>query len=238
MIPEQDFERLSAYLDDELSPAEKGRLEARLSGDTELSAALSDLRRQARALRGLPAFKSPRNFTLTVEQARALRRPRPRFFEALFPALRLTTSLSAAAFALVLAAAVMTPALPAAAPLTKEAAGGAALQEAPAAALAVDATPAPEALFSASAPASGGTADTQVESYGTGAEPPANDAARQAAPAETQTPELEMAAPSALPAPLSAAPATLPLANWAWGLGALTAALAAGWATLAWLARR
>lgn len=255
MIPEQDFERLSAYLDDELSPAEKARLEARLAGDADLLVALTDLRRQARALRGLPPLKPPRNFTLTAAQARAVRRPRSPFFESLFPALRLATSLSAAAFALVLAAAVMTPAQPqaatsfqAAAPVPKEASplaetGGAGQAEGPAAALAPADTPlpegtaVPEAMLSAAAEAPTEPGGMAVESYGTGAEPPAADASRQAeTPAANQVflPGVS-AAPDAVPAP---AGQEIPLSAWAWGLGALTALLAAGWAALTWFLHR
>jgi hypothetical protein len=100
MIPEQDFERLSAYLDNQLPAAETSALERRLAREPELKAALGDLRLQARALRDLPRLKPPRNFTLTEAKARTLRRPSA--FAALFPALRLATSLSAAAFAVVL----------------------------------------------------------------------------------------------------------------------------------------
>ncbi len=51
MTTAQDFDRLSAYLDNQLSPAEKAGLEARLEHEPELKAALDDLRRAVRALR-------------------------------------------------------------------------------------------------------------------------------------------------------------------------------------------
>jgi len=65
----QDFERLSAYLDNELSAADQAALEARLAKEPELAASLNDLRRTVQALRNLPAVKPPRSFTLTPEQA-------------------------------------------------------------------------------------------------------------------------------------------------------------------------
>ncbi|MGQ0602161.1 MAG: anti-sigma factor family protein, partial [Anaerolineales bacterium] len=63
MISEQDFDRLSAYLDHQLPASEKLALEARLVKDPALKAALRDMRLQARALRDLPKVKAPRNFT-------------------------------------------------------------------------------------------------------------------------------------------------------------------------------
>jgi anti-sigma factor RsiW len=65
----QDFERLSAYVDNQLSTAEKAELEARLAREPELQANLNDLRRTVRALRALPDVKPPRSFTLTPQQA-------------------------------------------------------------------------------------------------------------------------------------------------------------------------
>ena len=224
MMSEQDFERLSAYLDHELSAPETARLEQRLAHDADLQAALRDLRRQTRALRALPAVKPPRVFTLTAEQAQAVRRPRRPFFEALFPAVRLATSLSAAAFAVVLAAAVLGPntgGLPTANKDTLSAAGQA---EAPAAALAPPAADAQlrttaeltETMLSASAAVeSGGGA---AEAYSAAGEPA--DAAL--APA---------------PDPSAAALAPPPFPNlWpvAAGFGALTDVLAGA----AWLLRR
>lgn len=95
MTTPQDFDRLSAYLDNQLSPAEKAGLEARLEHEPELRVALDDLRMAVRALRSLPTVKPPRNFTLSPDRARAIVRPR-----GVFPALRLATALAAFAFAI------------------------------------------------------------------------------------------------------------------------------------------
>lgn len=140
MISEQDFERLSAYVDDALAAAEKSALEARLQREPELKAALRDLRLQARALRALPPLRPPRNFTLSARQAQTLRPARTSAFASLFPALRLATAVSAFAFVAVLAANFAT-------------ASQGSLAVAPAAAPAVEATRVAEAEqpFSAAA---------------------------------------------------------------------------------------
>jgi hypothetical protein len=72
----RDWESLSAYLDRRLKPKEVANLEARLSADPALSAALGEMQRTRDALRGLPRLRAPRNFTLTpqmVGQRSALR---------------------------------------------------------------------------------------------------------------------------------------------------------------------
>jgi hypothetical protein len=140
MISEQDFDRLSAYIDHQLSAAEKSALEARLLTDPELKAALRDLRLQARAIRDLPTVKAPRTFTLTAKQAEALRPLKRSWLNNLFPSLRLATALSAFAFVAVLAtsflqqpAVLQTASAPAAVEMEKSAApqsqdsGGAAI---------------------------------------------------------------------------------------------------------------
>jgi len=97
MTTPQDVERLSTYLDHQLSPAEKSKLEARLKREPELQAALADLRATVRLLRGLPTIKPPRNFTLSSNQVSKLSQRQPIFLK-----LRLATTLAA----LVLAAVV------------------------------------------------------------------------------------------------------------------------------------
>src|SRR5579859_4543134 len=63
-LPEQDFELLSAYLDNQLSADERRALEARLADDSDLRAMLDDLRRTISVLRAAPRLLPPRNFTL------------------------------------------------------------------------------------------------------------------------------------------------------------------------------
>jgi anti-sigma factor RsiW len=78
-ISPRDWEFLSAYLDRQLKPQEIASLEARLSTDPVLSAALGELQRTRNALRSLPKLRAPRNFTLTPQMAgqRATARARP-----------------------------------------------------------------------------------------------------------------------------------------------------------------
>jgi hypothetical protein len=98
MTTSQDFDRLSAYIDNQLPQAEKAGLEARLAAEPELREALRDLRLTVSALRSLPAVRPPRSFTLTPAMVGAERARRP-----LFPTLRLATALSALALTLVVA---------------------------------------------------------------------------------------------------------------------------------------
>ncbi len=77
-----DVEQLSAYLDGQLSTAEKTRLEIRLQSDPDLTSTLADLRQARTILRRTPARRSPRNFTLTPKMA-GIKPPLPRAVPAL-----------------------------------------------------------------------------------------------------------------------------------------------------------
>ncbi|MEW5830257.1 MAG: hypothetical protein AB1846_15315 [Chloroflexota bacterium] len=79
----RDVEKLSAYLDGQLSRADAARLESRLASDPGLRAVMDDLRRTRAVLRAAPKRRAPRNFTLRAE-SRRVRPPLPR----LVPALR------------------------------------------------------------------------------------------------------------------------------------------------------
>lgn len=70
---ERDTELLSAYLDDALSPRTRRALEARLQHEPALARQLDEMRRTQMLLRSLPKAKSPRNYTLTPQQAAAIR---------------------------------------------------------------------------------------------------------------------------------------------------------------------
>lgn len=102
MISEYDFDQLSAYLDDQLVPAEKAALEARLAAEPELRTTLRELRLTVRALRALPPVALPRSFVLTPAQV-AQARPRAAVpaRRPLAPALRLAAAFSAVALAFV-----------------------------------------------------------------------------------------------------------------------------------------
>ena len=96
----QDLDRLSAYIDHQLSPSETAALEQRLGREPELRAALSELRLTVKAVRSLPMVKPPRRFTLTAAQVGAPAGGRPRR-TSLFGTLRLAATLSALALVLV-----------------------------------------------------------------------------------------------------------------------------------------
>lgn len=91
-LPRRDLEKLSAYLDGELNPAQAANLEARLQGDPSLAEALDEMRATKRALGSLPMLRPPRNFALTPEMA-GLREPRRAY-----PVLRLASALAMLAF--------------------------------------------------------------------------------------------------------------------------------------------
>jgi anti-sigma factor RsiW len=98
MINSQDFDRLSAYIDNQLTALERAELESRLTREPELQATLSDLQRTVRVLRLLPVVKPPRRFTLTPAMVGARGRREP-----LFPALRLSAAFCALLLAVVVA---------------------------------------------------------------------------------------------------------------------------------------
>ena len=78
----RDVEQLSAYLDGQLSQAEKTRLEVRIQSNPALAAVLADLRQARAILRRTPKRRPPRNFTLTPKMA-GIKPPVPRLVPAL-----------------------------------------------------------------------------------------------------------------------------------------------------------
>lgn len=73
---EQDLELLSAYLDNELTTAERINLERRFTSEPRLQRELDDLRTTVGALRTLEPVRPPRSFTLDPAK---VARPRPFF---------------------------------------------------------------------------------------------------------------------------------------------------------------
>lgn len=70
-----EYELLSAYLDNMLTEAERTALEARLAGDDALRAELEALRNTVSLIKSLPVLKAPRNFTLTPEMVKSKTEP-------------------------------------------------------------------------------------------------------------------------------------------------------------------
>jgi anti-sigma factor RsiW len=91
-ISNRDWEALSAYLDGQLNPKQRARLDTRLQDSAELRTALDQLRKTRTLLRSQPRLRAPRNFTLTPEMAglHTGRRALPSFY----PALRLAFTLA------------------------------------------------------------------------------------------------------------------------------------------------
>ena len=99
----QDWEALSAYIDNQLNPRERKRLEIRLQASENLRIALDELRRTRRVLRGTPRLRAPRNFTLTPMMA-GVRPVRTR----LYPVFRLAFAMASVLFVLAFAGDLFT----------------------------------------------------------------------------------------------------------------------------------
>ena len=75
-LSNREYHLLMAYLDGELSPRARARVEARLREDDTWQEALQGARALKAALGQLPRARAPRPFTLTPAQAETVRRPR------------------------------------------------------------------------------------------------------------------------------------------------------------------
>ena len=95
---EREWEELSAYLDDQLSPRKRAVVEKRLEESPELRSALEDLSRTRKLIRDQPRKRAPRNFSLSPEMA-GLRLGKPAL-PAGYPALRLASALATIFFVL------------------------------------------------------------------------------------------------------------------------------------------
>jgi hypothetical protein len=105
-LPPEEFELLSAYLDNALTTRQRQTLEARLAASPDLRAQLDDLRAVRAMLRAAPALKPPRDFRL--DPARYARRA----WWSRLDILRLTSALSAAAAVLLLALGIVLAGAP------------------------------------------------------------------------------------------------------------------------------
>ncbi len=100
-ISNRDYEALSAYLDGELTPNERSRLESRLLAQAELRTALQELRQTRQVLRAQARIRRRRSFTLTPEMVGAYR-PRQSGLR-LFPVFGLTSALATLALVVAIA---------------------------------------------------------------------------------------------------------------------------------------
>lgn len=72
-LTDQDTELLSAYLDGDLTTAERSALDSRLQAEPELRRELDTLRGTVNLIRALPPIKAPRDYTLDARQFRPAR---------------------------------------------------------------------------------------------------------------------------------------------------------------------
>ena len=100
----RDVELISAYLDSQLSQAEKARLEARLKIEIQLRSTMDEMSYSRELLRKLPARRAPRNFTLSPKMA-GVKPPLPRAF----PIFRMASALATVLFFFVFAANLAVP---------------------------------------------------------------------------------------------------------------------------------
>lgn len=98
-LSSKDYEVLSACLDDQLGPADKMQLEAKLKADSDMRLAFEELTATRTLLRKAKQYRAPRNFTLSPEMARKHRRQS--FFVRL-PTYRFSMALSALSLLVVL----------------------------------------------------------------------------------------------------------------------------------------
>ena len=80
-LSQRDLELLNAYLDNALNEKERQHFEERLARSLPLQKKLKEYTQLKVALRELPKQPSPRNFTLSPEQARAYK-PGPKLYPA------------------------------------------------------------------------------------------------------------------------------------------------------------
>lgn len=103
-LTDRDYDLLSLYIDDELTPPERRAVELRLKDEPEFRAELAALRQTVALIKAMPEMITPRDLRLSPKIAAEVlaeiaARPVPRVHR---PALRLMTNLAAAAASLVL----------------------------------------------------------------------------------------------------------------------------------------
>ncbi|MDX1616944.1 MAG: zf-HC2 domain-containing protein [Candidatus Promineifilaceae bacterium] len=104
--PERRQEQLNAYLDGELSQAERERFEEALADDAALQREVAQLQLIKQQVRQLPRLRAPRNFTLDpAKYGRPARQP----LLQLYPVLRTATVMTAIMLVVTLAAGIVLP---------------------------------------------------------------------------------------------------------------------------------
>jgi hypothetical protein len=94
-------EALSAYLDNELAPADRQRLEQQMASDRRLQEEFAQMQAWQQEMRSLPRRRVPRNFTLDPA---LYGRPQPQPLGRAYPVLRTATAFTAILLVIALAA--------------------------------------------------------------------------------------------------------------------------------------
>lgn len=92
-ISNRDYEKISAYLDGQLSVAEMTRLEEQIRTNPMMRQALDEMGRTRAILRLAPRLRAPRSFVLTPAMI-AEKSPRKRNLFSLFPVLSFTSAIA------------------------------------------------------------------------------------------------------------------------------------------------
>lgn len=169
-LSNRDYEQLSAYIDGQLAPHERLKLEENLHVRPELQAALDEMSRTRMLLRQAPRRRAPRNFTLTPAMVGDLPRRRRGNWLNMFPALSFASALAT----LALVVSIVFELLPGQMARTSQA---------------------PQPQFDRSAQNQTLTA-TNAPAAAAGANPAEVPPAAKAAPAATQAAALSQAAPA------------------------------------------
>ncbi len=199
-ISNRDYEQLSAYIDGQLAPAERRKLEERLREHNDLQAVLDEMSRTRALLRSAPRRRAPRNFTLTPAMVGSRATKQRSSWWNLFPVLSFTSAVAT----LALVASILFQLLPA-----QKSMQTAALQQ-PQQDRVADIVQQTWAAMQATAPASATSAPLQSnQNFGAGTgQPTKQEAQKQAAPAAGQPtqPVVGEAAPAAAATAAPAAP--------------------------------
>jgi hypothetical protein len=141
-ITPKDWQILSEYLDGQLSPRDRSKLEQRMQSRPELRDGLEELRRLRSLLRTVPRRKVPHNFTLTRAM---VEKPAPARWSNWIPALSFSSAI--ATFLLILSMLTSMPGGVPAAVVSPESEASRVMMEEPAAETVQDAAEAPPLIL-------------------------------------------------------------------------------------------
>jgi hypothetical protein len=141
-ITPKDWQILSEYLDGQLSPRDRSKLEQRMQSRPELRDGLEELRRLRSLLRTVPRRKVPHNFTLTRAM---VEKPAPARWGNWIPALSFSSAI--ATFLLILSMLTSMPGGVPAAVVSPESEASRVMMEEPAAEAMLDAAEAPPLIL-------------------------------------------------------------------------------------------